>query len=68
MPAARHTSPAIENLPNCFRRDLAERHPEDCERENRSAAHGIDIGDGVGGRDAPEIVRIAHHWREEIGG
>ena len=58
----------IENLPDSFRRDLAERHAEDSQRENRPATHGIDIGDGVGGGDAPEVARLVDHRGEEIDG
>ena len=32
------------------------------------AAHGVDVRDGVGGRDAAEIMRVVDHRHEEVGG
>jgi hypothetical protein len=62
-----YLTPAIENFPNPFRRELAEGHAEDGKGEDRPAPHGIDIGNGVGRRDPPEITRVVHHGREEVG-
>ncbi len=38
------------------------------ERENRLAAHRVDVRERVGRGDAPEVVRIVDDGREEIGG
>jgi hypothetical protein len=33
-----------------------------------SAAHRVHVADGVGGRDAPELVGVVHDGHEEVGG
>ena len=47
---------------------LAMRHADDGQREDRPAAHGIDVRERVGGGDAAEVARIVHDGHEEIGG
>ena len=34
----------------------------------RTAAHRINVGDGISGRDLPEPVRIIDRWRNEVDG
>ncbi len=59
---------AFQDLAHHLDRNLVDRHAEDGERHDRLAAHGIDVGDGVGRGDAAEIVGIVDHRHEEIGG
>ena len=59
---------ALEDLAHHLGRDLVHRHAEDGKRHDRLAAHGIDVGDGVGGGDAAEVVGVVDHRHEEVGG
>ena len=61
-----HRRAAFQNLPHHLRRDLVDRHAENGERHDRLAAHGINIRDRVGRRDASEVERVIHHRHEEI--
>ena len=47
--------------------DLAERHADYGERQDRRAAHRIHVGQGVGRGDAAEIERVIHDRGEEVG-
>ncbi len=47
---------------------LPERHAQDGQRQDRRAAHGVDVGQRVGGGDAAEIVGIVDHRHEKVGG
>ena len=49
-------------------RQHVDRHADQRQRHDRPAAHGIDVGNGVGGRDAPEVVGVVDDGHEEIGG
>ncbi len=60
--------PARENVPHRLDRQLAERHAEDGQGEDRLAAHGIDVRQRIGGGDSAEIAGIVDHRHEEIGG
>ena len=62
-----HRLAAGEDLPDHRERQLLERHADDGERQDRPAAHGIDVGDGVGRGDAAEVVRLIDDRREEVG-
>ena len=74
--AARHRYPRLgadrgaarEDGRHGFGRNLAQRHAEDRQRHDRPPAHGIDIGQCIGGGDAAEIARIVDNRHEEIGG
>ena len=59
---------ALENGADGLDRQLADRHAQDRQGHDRRSAHGIDVGNGVGRGDAPEIVGIVDHGHEEIGG
>ncbi len=58
----------LQDLAHHLGGDLAERHAEDRQRHHRPAAHGIDVGNGVGGGDAAEFERVVDHRHEEVGG
>ena len=60
-------SPPFEDLAHHFRRQFVERHTENGKRENRLAAHRVDVGNRIRGGDFPEIMRIIHHRHEEVG-
>src|SRR5258708_19663496 len=53
---------------NHLDRHLVDRHTDDGEREDRLAAHRIDVRERVGRGDAAEVVGIVDDGREEIGG
>jgi hypothetical protein len=61
-------SAAFQDLAHDLGRQLAERHAENGERHDRFAAHGVNVGNGVGRGDAAEIEGIVHDRREEVGG
>src|SRR3979490_645814 len=63
-----HRLAAFENAADHRHRQLVERHADDGEREDRPRAHGVDVGERIGGRDAPEVVRVIDDRREEISG
>ena len=50
------------------RREHLDRHGEQRQRQERLCAHGVDVGQRVGGGDAPEIERVVDDRHEEIGG
>ncbi|MNU78406.1 hypothetical protein D3C71_679940 [compost metagenome] len=58
----------LEDPGNLFRLQLVDRHTQDRKRHDRLSAHGIDIGNGVGGGDAAKIVGVVHHRHEEVCG
>jgi hypothetical protein len=67
MPAAAQTALATgQDLADDLQRQLVERHADHRQGHDRRAAHGIDVGDGIGRRDAPEIVGIVDDGHEEI--
>jgi len=47
--------------------DPAQWHAEDRQREDRRAAHGVNVRERVGGGDATELERIVDDRREEVG-
>ena len=59
---------AGKDLTDLSGRQLVDGHAQNRQRHDRPPAHGIDVGNGVGGGDAAEIARIVHHRHEEIGG
>ena len=46
----------------------ADRHAHQRQRHDRLAAHGVDVGDRVGGGDAAEVERVVDDRHEEVGG
>jgi hypothetical protein len=49
-------------------RQLVGREPYDVERSERLTAHCVDIGEGVGGGDLTERVRVVNDRREKVDG
>ena len=41
---------------------------EDGDGHQRSAAHGVDVADGVGGGNLTELERVIHNGHEKVGG
>ena len=39
---------------------------QEVEREHGPTAHGVDVGEGVSGRDLAKQERVVHHRREEV--
>ncbi len=68
MPASPHFSAPPRRIFDDLRRDLAHRHPEDRQGEDRPPAHGVDVRDRVRGGDPAEIGGVVHHRREEVRG
>ena len=60
--------PAPENLVDGIERKKIGGHRDDIHRGDGLAAHGINVGERVGGRDLPEKVRVVHDGREEVEG
>ena len=63
-----HRLAAGEDLPDDVVGQLADRHADDGQREQRPPAHGIDVGQRIGGGDAAELERVVDDGHEEIGG
>ena len=63
-----YCSAALEDFAHHLGRDLVDGHAEDRQRQDRLAAHGVDVGDGVGGGDAAEVEGVVDHRHEEVGG
>ena len=61
-------APAIEDLADHVGGNLVDGHAENGERHDRSSAHRIDVGDGVGGRHTAEVEGVVDHRHEEVGG
>ena len=47
---------------------LAHRHADDGQREDRRRAHGVDVRQRVGRGDAAEVEGVVDHRHEEVGG
>ncbi len=59
---------ALEHAAYNLGRQLGNRHAHQRQRHDGRAAHGVDIGQGIGRRDATKIKRIVDYRREKIGG
>ena len=57
---------AFENLADDVQRQHVDRHADQCQREQRRRALGIDIGNRPGGRDAAEVEGVVDDRRVEI--
>ncbi len=57
----------LQNLADGFQWQGVDRHADDGQRKEGRAAHGVDIGNGIGGRDTTEIVGIIDDGHEEVG-
>ena len=64
----RFGEPAAQNIGNRFFREKILGHPHDVQRRQGTAAHGIDIGQRIGGGDLPVQKGIIHDGREKIDG
>ena len=64
----RHCRAAAQNFADHGGRHAVDRHAENGEREDRFAAHRVDVGERVGRSDAAEVERIVDHRHEEVGG
>ncbi|MNL35558.1 hypothetical protein D3C87_1575980 [compost metagenome] len=63
-----HRTTTANHFPGNLRRQYVNRPAEDRNRHQRIAAHGVDIADGIGGGNAPEIERIVDDRHEKVGG
>jgi hypothetical protein len=59
---------AAEDVGENAQWELAARKPNDAERSQRLAAHGIDVRQCVGGSDLSELIGIIDDRREEVDG
>jgi len=59
-------SAAAQNFGNNFQRQVFRKCGQ-VDREQRSAAHRVNIRQGIGCRNGAECVGIVHHRREKIG-
>ncbi len=57
---------AAQHLAEHVHRQLPDGPADDVEREERAAAHGPDVREGVRRGDPSEPVRVVHHRREEV--
>src|SRR6185437_2583165 len=60
--------PAAQDFGEDLERQLAGGETDDVERGERLAAHGVDVGEGVGGGDLAEGVGVVDDRREEVDG
>ena len=59
---------AAQDLRQHLGPERLERERDEVERGHRHAAHRVDVRQRVGGRDAPERVRVVDDRGEEVGG
>ena len=59
---------ALNHLTGNFRRQGIDGPAENSDRHNRLTAHGENIADGVGRRDAPKVERIVDDRHKKVGG
>ena len=58
---------AVEDAADGVDRQLVDRHADQRQREQRRAAHRIDVGDRVGRGDGAEVERVVDDRHEEVG-
>ena len=63
-----HGPAAFDHLGGNLRLQLIHRPAQNGNGHDRLSAHRVNITDGIGGGNPPEIERIIHHRHEEIGG
>ena len=68
MRRAPHVQAAAQHFRRQVGRELVARPAEQVHRDQRLAAHRVDVGQGVGSGDPAERVRIVHDRGEEVGG
>ena len=61
-------SPTADHLAGDFGRQYIDRPSQDGNRQQGRTAHRVDIADGIGSCNAPEVIRVIHDGHEEIGG
>ena len=59
---------ASQDLANGLGGEHVDGHAHQGQRHDGGAAHGVHIGDGVGGGDAAKVERIVDDGHEEVGG
>ena len=60
--------PAAQHLGSELEGDLVARPGQQVDREERLAAHGVDVREGVGRRDPAPVVGVVDDRGEEVGG
>ena len=65
---AAHRLAAFQDLRDHFVRQHVDRHAHDGQRHQRLRAHGVQVRQRVGRRDAAEVARVVHDGHEEVGG
>ena len=60
--------PAVEHARQQLERQPFARPRHEVQREQRGAAHRVDVGERVRGRDPAPVVRVVDDRREEVGG
>ena len=71
---AQHGNPGFASLFGAAADDLLDqaclqklaRERKQVQREQRLRAHRVQVGQGVGGANSPEVVRVIHDRREEV--
>ncbi len=59
---------ALHHLVQDAVREAVDGEGDDGQGGQRAAAHGIDVGDGVGGGDAAEEIGVVDDWGEDVDG
>ena len=57
-----------QNLADGVGRQLVDGHADNGQRQDRGAAHGIDVRQRIGGGDAAKIEGVIDHGHEEVRG
>ena len=65
---APHRHTAAQYLRRQLHRELVARPAEQVQRDQRHAAHRVDVGQGIGGGDPPEGIGVVHDGGEEVRG
>jgi hypothetical protein len=65
---AAHGGAAFEHAANHFGWQLGNGHAHQCQRHDGRAAHGVDVGQRIGGGNAAKVVRVVDDGGEKIGG
>ena len=61
-----HRQSAFEDAAQDLAAEPLEREGDEVQRRQRRPAHCIDVREGVGGGDPPEVERVIHDRREEV--
>ncbi len=59
---------AGQDLADGLHRQLVDGHADDGQGQDRGPAHGVDVGERIGRRDAAEVEGVVDHGHEEVGG